>query len=132
MYQIYDKVREMSLYFRYFLTWEVLQRQVSVIYYEFFGLFFWVCRTLSHVKRPSSSEDNVFLVLPCLRASAVQTWYKKHVGEAGHAEQSSSRIPLFFLLQRRNGKNSDETNTLGIIIIIVIVMSPIAAENREQ
>jgi len=40
MYQIYDKVREMSLYFRYFLTWEVLQRQVSVIYYEFFGLFF--------------------------------------------------------------------------------------------
>ncbi len=91
-----------------------------------------MCRTLSHVKRPSGSEENVFFVLPCLRASAVQTRYKKHVGEAGHAEQSSSRISLFFISQRRNGKNSDETKTLGIIIIIVVVTSPIAAENREQ
>ncbi len=31
MYQTYEKLQEMCMYFRYFLTWEVLQIQVQVV-----------------------------------------------------------------------------------------------------
>ena len=58
--------------------------------------------------------------------------YKNYVEGAGHAEQSGSRNSFFLISQRRNGKNSDETKTFGIIITILIIISPIAAENRYR